>query len=118
MSAAGQSTSTFRVRARPSDRACRVRVEGRPNAEWLHARLSKVFTSCEPICLEEDSSFYVFRVPFNNARLSRFTLERMLGGISEIQLMLEPEENTAREDVNKRDCSVDSDTLSHRSSSL
>jgi hypothetical protein len=73
------------------DGATRVRVDGRENANWLLRRLSElfVFKTCEPMREVFDSSVYMFRVA-HNCRLSGKQMEKLLAGITEVNLIVEP----------------------------
>ncbi len=73
------------------DGATCLRVDGLENAGWLLRRLSDffVFKTCEPLQGVPDSSAYAFRVA-HNSRLSGKQFEKLLGGISEVNLIVEP----------------------------
>ena len=102
--AAEEKMNTFRVWARPLGQVCRLRIDGRKNAEWLLGRLAEVFNKCGAIGQLEGSSFCVFEVPYNNERLSRCTLEKMLAAIPEVELMLAPERSTKGEQAEPASC--------------
>lgn len=81
----------FRVWIRPSGDFCRVRVDGKINAERLLVCLSQsfVFRTFEPMTEEENSSFCSFFVPYNPP-LSRSSFVKLLTAIPEVRLMSEP----------------------------
>jgi hypothetical protein len=83
--------NAFRVWIRPLGDACRVRVDGLRNAEWLLTRLSRsfVFKSAAPRDDDTATSCSSFQVPYNS-QVSRSTLEKLLAAIPEVRLMLEP----------------------------
>jgi hypothetical protein len=80
----------FRVSTYRMDGATCVRVDGLENTHWLLTRLSDffVFKSCEPVRNVSDSSAYTFRVA-HYSRLSGKQFEKLLAGISEVNLILE-----------------------------
>jgi hypothetical protein len=73
------------------DGASRLRMNGRESANWLLCRLSDlfVFKSSEPLCEEPNSSDCTFRVA-HNSQISGPKFEKLLVGIAEVKLMLEP----------------------------
>ena len=73
------------------DGASRLRVNGLENATWLLCRLSEffVFKTSEPLDEVPNSSDWTFRVA-HNSQLSGPRVEKLLAGIGEIKLMLEP----------------------------
>jgi hypothetical protein len=81
----------FRVWIRRLDGACRLRVDGLENADWLLRRLSHsfVFKTSEPLHDMRDSSDCTFCVA-HNAQLPGPAFEKLLAGIAEVKLMLEP----------------------------
>ena len=83
--------NTFPVWLRPLGNACRVRVDGIKNAQWLVDRLSRsfVFKTSDPMNEEEGSSCYTFRVAYSS-QMSRRGLERLLAAIPEVNLMTDP----------------------------
>jgi len=83
--------NSFRVWIRPLGETCRIRVEGIRNAQWLLSRLGHgfVFKTAEPISEEADSSYCSFRLAYS-ARMPRGGLERLLAGIPEVVLMVDP----------------------------
>jgi hypothetical protein len=83
--------NAFRVWAYRIDGATCVRVDGLENANWLLRRLSDffVFKTCEPLVDLSDSAAYMFRVS-HNSRLSGKQFEKLLAGISEVKLIVEP----------------------------
>jgi hypothetical protein len=85
--------NAFRVWVRRIDGATSLRVDGLENANWLLRRLSDcfVFKTCEPLRDVSDSSAYTFRVA-DNSRLSGQQFEKLLAGISEVTLIVEPPE--------------------------
>jgi hypothetical protein len=83
--------SDFPVWVRPLGDFCRVRVEGVKNAEWLLRRLSDsfVFKTFEPFREVEGTSYCTFLVPYTPP-LSRTAFHKLLAGIPEVRLMMEP----------------------------
>jgi hypothetical protein len=83
--------NTFHVWVRPLGGACRVRVDGVGNAEWLLDRLGRSFDcgSSKPIRDGEGSCCSTFRVPYGS-QMSRSTFEELLAAIPEVTLMLDP----------------------------
>jgi hypothetical protein len=68
-----------------------VRVEGSENTQWLLTRLSRsfVFKSSEPVFEDATGDCCTFQVPYNSLT-SRSALERLLGTIPEVHMLLEP----------------------------
>lgn len=68
-----------------------IRVESLENAMWLLGKLSEffVFKTCEPIREIVNSSDYTFLIA-HNSQLSGHRLEKLLAGIAEARVMLEP----------------------------
>ncbi|MHB1035237.1 MAG: hypothetical protein ACYC35_19290 [Pirellulales bacterium] len=83
--------NTFSVWIRPLGGQCKVRVAGIKNARWLLTRLSQsfVFKSSEAIADDVGASCSIFHVPYSS-QISRSKLERLLGAIPEVKLMLDP----------------------------
>ena len=83
--------NAFRVWLRPLGSACRVRVDGISNAEWLLDRLghSFVFKTADPMNEEEGSSCCTFGLAYNS-QMSRRGFERLLAAIPEVNLMTDP----------------------------
>jgi hypothetical protein len=81
----------FRVWLRPLGSACRVRVDGTRNAEWLLDRLGRsfVFKTANPMSEDEDSSCCTFQLAYNS-QMSRRGFERLLNTIPEVNLMADP----------------------------
>ena len=81
----------FRVSIRRIDGASGVRVDGLENARWLLSRLSDffVFKTSEPLNNMPNSSDYTFRVA-HNSQMSGPRFEKLLAGIAEVKLMMEP----------------------------
>ena len=81
----------FRVWLQRIDGASGLRVDGLENATWLIGRLSDffVFKTSEPLDEVPNSSDYSFRVA-HTSQLSGRKLEKLLAGIAEVKLMLEP----------------------------
>jgi hypothetical protein len=73
------------------DGASRLRVEGHDNAKWLMRRLSDffVFKTSEPVLDIPNSSECTFRIA-HSSELSGSRFERLLAGIIEVRLKLEP----------------------------
>jgi len=80
---------TFRVWVTRMDGSTSLCVDGLANTNWLLARLSDsfVFKTCEPL-RDLSNSAYAFRVAYNS-QLSGRRLEKLLGGISEVKLIVE-----------------------------
>ena len=81
----------FRVWIGRSEGVLRLRVDGLENARWLLGRLSQffVFKTSEPLDNVPNSSDYTFRVA-QNSQMSGRRFEKLLAGIAEVKLMLEP----------------------------
>ena len=73
------------------DGASGLRVDGLENTIWLLRRLSDffVFKTSEPLGEVPDSSNFKFRVA-HNSQLSGPRFEKLLAGIAEVRLTLEP----------------------------
>ncbi|MBW3542648.1 MAG: hypothetical protein KY476_20485 [Planctomycetes bacterium] len=87
---------TFNVWLRPLGDFCRVRVNDIGEARWLLDRLSQsfVFKTFEPMESVNGSLACTFQVPYNPP-LSRRAFERILGGIPEVRLMLDPDRSAS-----------------------
>ncbi len=83
--------SDFRVWIRPLGSACRMRVEGRKNAEWLLSRLCQysIVPTFEPIRDEDGSSCCTFNVVSASPQ-SCPTFDILLASIPEVKLMWDP----------------------------
>ena len=83
--------NTFAVWLRPLGSACRVRVDGISNAQWLLDRLGRsfVFKTADPMNEEGDSSCCTFRVVYGS-EMSRRGFERLLAAIPEVNMMPDP----------------------------
>lgn len=81
----------FRVWVRPLGGCCRLRVDGRQNAEWLVQRLSRsfAFKSCEPMNVDIATSSCMFRVMYTSD-MSRSRFDRLMASIPEVTLMSDP----------------------------
>lgn len=81
----------FNVWISRRDGALRLRVDGLENTNWLLGRLSGffVFKTSEPLHEVPNSSDYTFRVA-HNSQMSGRRFEKLLAGIAEVKLMLEP----------------------------
>jgi len=81
----------FRVWIRRSKDASRLRVDDSDSAQWLLRRLSQsfVFKTSEPMVDALNSSECTFRVA-HTSQVSGPGFERLLAGIPEVQLLLEP----------------------------
>jgi len=81
----------FRVWIRRMDGASRLRVDGLENAKWLLGRLSDsfVFKTSEPLDDIPNSLDCTFRVA-HNSQMSGPRFEKLLAGMAEVKLMLEP----------------------------
>jgi hypothetical protein len=83
--------NVFNVWISRMDGASRLRVEGDENAAWLVRRLSDffVFKTSEPILHAADSSNCSFCIAYSS-QISASRFEKLLAGIAEVKLMLEP----------------------------
>ena len=83
--------NAFHVWVRPLGDTCRVRVDGVKNAQWLLSQLGRsfVFKTAEPMNEEADSTYCTFRMAYSS-QMSRRGLERLLAGIPEVVLMMDP----------------------------
>ena len=83
----------FSVWINRTDGALRLRVDGLENAKWLLSRLSDffVFKTSEPLLQVANSSNYTFRVA-HTSQMSGRGFEKLLAGIAEVKLMLEPKQ--------------------------
>ena len=81
----------FYVWLRPLGSACRVRVDGLDNGLWLLARLRRSHVAAIPEALgdQRGSPCSTFQVDYDT-RLSRPEFEQLLGGIPEVEVMLDP----------------------------
>lgn len=81
----------FRVWMRPLGHACRVRVDGITNTQWLLDRLGRsfVFKTAEPVCQDLSSSCCTFQVMYSS-QMARRSLEKLLQAIPQVRLMVEP----------------------------
>jgi hypothetical protein len=81
----------FHVWISRTDGASRLRVDGSENAQWLLRRLSDffVFKTSEPVGDVPNSLDCTFRVA-HNSQMSGPRFEKLLAGIAEVRLMLEP----------------------------
>ena len=81
----------FQVWISRTDGAPRLRVDGLENANWLLSQLSRsfVFKTCEPLRDLLNSSVYTFSVA-DNSQMSGSQLQKLLGGISELRVNVDP----------------------------
>ena len=81
----------FNVRICRMDGTSSLRVDGLENTNWLLRRLSDffVFKTSEPLYEVSNSSDYTFRVA-HNSQMSGRRFERLLAGIAEVKVILEP----------------------------
>jgi hypothetical protein len=81
----------FQVWIRPLSSACRVRVDGIRNAQWLLNRLSEsfVFKSSEPLDDNLEAACSSFQVQYSS-QMSGPRFAKLLAAIPEVSLMLEP----------------------------
>lgn len=86
-----KTKSKFRVWMCPLDTFCRVRVDGFENGRWLLYQLSRafVFKTCEPVHEDHAARCSIFRVSYGS-RMSQTILSKVLAGIPEVTLMLDP----------------------------
>jgi hypothetical protein len=82
---------SFRVRLSRIDGASGLRVDGLENARWLLSRLSDffVFKTSEPLFEVPNSADCSFLVA-HSSQLSGRKFEKLLAGITEVNLMFEP----------------------------
>jgi hypothetical protein len=80
----------FQVWIRPLTTACRVRVEGIRNAQWLLNRLSEsfVFKTSEPLDDDMETACTSFHVQYSS-QLSAPKLAKLLAAIPEVSLRME-----------------------------
>lgn len=80
-----------RVWIRPLKSACRVRVDGVRNAQWLLNRLSEsfVFKSSEPLDDDIVTACSSFQVQYSS-QMSDSRFAKLLAAIPEVKLMREP----------------------------
>ncbi len=73
------------------DGSTEIRVDGLENTNWLLGRLSRffVFKTCEPLRTISNTVSYTFRVA-NNSQISGPRLEKLLAGICEVRLFVDP----------------------------
>jgi hypothetical protein len=81
----------FQVWIRPLSSACRVRVDGIRNAQWLLNRLSEsfVFKSSEPLDDDLATACSSFRVQYSS-QMSGPRFAKLLAAIPEVSLLPEP----------------------------
>ncbi len=86
----------FQVWISRTDGATRVRVDGLDNTNWLLSQLSRsfVFKTCEPLRDLLNSSIYTFSVA-DNSQMSGSQLHKLLGGIAELRVSIDPTPATA-----------------------
>jgi hypothetical protein len=79
----------FQVWLRPSNRGCKVRVDGVKNAKWLLNRLSEsfVFKSSEAMNEHEFFPACVFGVVYG-WQMSHPVFKQLLSGMPEVELMI------------------------------
>ena len=89
----------FSVWMSRTDGALRLRVDGLENARWLLCRLSEffVFKTSEPLYDKANSSDCTFRVA-ETSQMSGRRFEKLLAGIAEVRLMLEPAQPASADD--------------------
>lgn len=82
--------SIFQVWIRPLASACRVRVDGIRNAQWLLNRLSDsfVFKSSEPMEHDLATACSSFQVQYTS-QMSARKVAKLLAAIPEVNLLLE-----------------------------
>ena len=87
----GSMMKVFNVWMSRMDGRSRLRVDGHENAAWLVRRLSDffVFKTSEPIRHAADSSNCSFCIAYSS-QISASRFEKLLAGIAEVKLMLEP----------------------------
>ena len=84
--------NAFQIWLRPLGELYRVRVDTVEHAKWLLDQLSQsfVFKTAAPLIETEGTSACSFEVPLN-PRMSRAKLEKLLGAIPEVKMMMGPE---------------------------
>jgi len=84
--------NVFQIWLRPLGEFYRVRVDTVEHAKWLLDQLSRsfVFKTAAPLVETEGASACSFEVPLNPP-MSRAKLEKLLGAIPEVKLMMGPE---------------------------
>jgi hypothetical protein len=82
----------FPVWLRPLNSGCKVRVDCIKNARWLLDRLSQSFVFKSSEAMNEDEFFpaCVFSVAYGS-QMCHSVFRKLLSGISEVNLMTEPE---------------------------
>jgi hypothetical protein len=83
--------SAFHVWLRPLGNACRVRVDGIKNTQWLLDRLGQPFVlkTSEPVRQDLSSSCCTFQVMYS-FQMSHPLFKRLLAAMPEVNLMVEP----------------------------
>jgi hypothetical protein len=83
--------NAFHVWVSPMVNACRVRVEGIRNAQWLLNRLSQsfVFKSSEPLDEDKAIACSTFKVQYTS-QMSGLQFTKLLAAIPEVNATLEP----------------------------
>jgi hypothetical protein len=83
--------SRFHVWISPLSSACRVRVDGIRNAQWLLNRLSEafVFKTSEPLDDDQATACASFQVQYGS-QMSAPKFAKLLAAIPEVNLMSEP----------------------------
>jgi hypothetical protein len=81
----------FKVWVTRIDGATCLRIVDLDDTAWLLTRLSDsfVFKTCEPVRGAPNSSAHWFRVA-HNSQISALGLERILSGIPQIKMIVEP----------------------------
>ncbi|WP_339910561.1 hypothetical protein [Symmachiella dynata] len=87
-----KSMNVFPIWLRPLGDLYRVRVDTVEHAKWLLDQLSRsfVFKTAAPLVEAAETSACSFEVPLNPP-MSRAKLERLLGAIPEVEMMMGPE---------------------------
>ena len=88
------TNSGVRVWVRALGDRCRVRVESMETAHWLLQCLTEksALAGLESVEIRRTTSGCLFELP-NSTQRTLATLERALGEIPEVELMLSPEES-------------------------
>lgn len=85
---------TVRVWVRSLGNACRVRVEGRDNTQWLVNYLSNTpaLVGLKFVDIQPHGATCTFEIP-NSTDRTLTTLETVLARVPGVKLMLQPESN-------------------------
>ena len=81
----------FHVWLRPLNSGCKVRVDGKRNANWLLDRLSQsfIFKSSTPMNEDEFFPACVFDIVYGS-QMCHSVFAKLLGAMPEVDLMIDP----------------------------